>query len=277
MTDSNVATIKPVTPVGEICMGLEKMKSKLEMALPKSVSVDKFMRTLIQGVQTHKDRDKLAKADRSSFYLAVQRAASDGLQLDGREAALVVFGNEVVMMPMVQGLVKLARNSGEIKNIEAAVVHKNDTFTYLMGEDQAPKHSAEWFGDDRGEPVGAWAVITLASGEKIPAMLSRSKIMRVAAKTKNTFQYDPAKGDAWEEWWKKTVIKNVLKYAPRSTELDRALQEDDDASGVTVDNETGEVYEPVSQEEPTRVRAVDKVKQTVEEPENLVPDDEPPI
>lgn len=255
---------KALTPIGEICTGLEKMKDKLQMALPKGVTVDKFYRTAVQGIQTHRDKDKLASANRSSFYLAVQRAASDGLMLDGREAVLVVFGQEVQFMPMVQGLIKLARNSGEIKNIEAQVVFKNDKFSYIMGQDESPRHEADWFGE-RGEPVGAWAVITLNSGEKIPAILSKSKIMRVAGKSKNGYQYDPSKGDAWEEWWKKTAIKNVLKYAPRSTELDRALEADDEAT-VVID-QTPVVVEDqpiVEQEQPKKKRAVDKVKEAVE-------------
>ena len=227
------------------------------------------MRTALQGIQTHKDKDKLASADRASFYLAVQRAASDGLLLDGREAALVVFANQVQFMPMVQGLIKLARNSGDIKNIEAAVVHRHDRFTYIMGEDASPKHEADWFADDRGEPIGVWAVVTLSSGEKIPAMLSKSKVMRVAAKSKNGYQYDPTKGDAWEEWWKKTAVKNVLKYAPRSTELDRALQQDEEEPIDVTPTPPAEVVAAIEPprkrkavEPPRKRKAVDVVTET---------------
>lgn len=247
---------KQLTPVGELCTGLNRIEGQLEKALPKGVTKDKFMRTALQGIQTHRDKDKLASADRSSFYLAVQKAASDGLLLDGREAALVVFSNSVSYMPMVQGLIKLARNSGDIKNIEAAVVHRHDRFTYIMGEDSSPKHEADWFADDRGEPIGVWAVITLSSGEKIPTMLSKSKVMRVAAKSKNAYQYDPTKGDAWEEWWKKTAVKNVLKYAPRSTELDRALQEDEEPIDVTPPQENVVAIEPTRKK-----KAVDVVSE----------------
>lgn len=267
-----VAQNKQLTPVGELCVGLNKIEGMLEKALPKGVTKDKFMRTALQGIQTHRDKDKLASADRNSFYLAVQKAASDGLLLDGREAALIVFNTkqpngsyvqEVQYLPMVQGIVKLARNSGEIKNIEAAVVHRHDRFTYIMGEDSSPKHEADWFADDRGEPIGVWAVITLSSGEKIPAMLSKSKVMRVAAKSKNAYQYDPTKGDAWEEWWKKTAVKNVLKYAPRSTELDRALQQDEEEPiDVTPSAPTPPAENVVAIEPPRKKKAVDVVTET---------------
>ncbi len=270
MTDSRALTTEERSKLllGEICRGVsEVIAQQIEQALPKGITKDRFIRTALQGIQTHRDKNKLATADRNSFYMAVQRAASDGLLLDGREASLVVFGvkqkdgtykDEVQYMPMVQGLVKLARNSGEIKNIEAAVVYKNDTFTYVMGSGEPPRHEADWFSDDRGEPVGAWALVTLTSGEKIPAMLSKHKIMRVARRTKNDYQYDPNKGDAWEEWWKKTAVKNVLKYVPRSTELDRAMAVDDVQDGE--EQVATEVPEEAPRQEPKKRRA-DVVKE----------------
>ena len=118
-----VATTKALTPLAEVCGNIVAMKPNFEESLRNTgVSVDRFIQVAKQGLQTHKDVQKLLAADRKSLYLAIQKAASDGVMLDGREAALAVFGTEVVFMPMVQGLVKLARNSGEITNIEANIV-----------------------------------------------------------------------------------------------------------------------------------------------------------
>lgn len=214
-----------LTPIKQICNTIKLMGDKIH--LPAGLSVERFLTTASQGVQMHKDKDRLATADRSSLYQAIQKAASDGLVLDGREAALVVFGNEVQYMPMTQGLIKLARNSGEIANITSAVVYEKDKFTYKIGIDEAPIHEAEWFSEDRGAPVGAWALVTLTNGEKIPAILPKSKILKIASKGKNGYQYDPEKGFAFDEWWKKTAVKNVLKYAPKSTQLEKILADDD--------------------------------------------------
>lgn len=305
MTENTaVAVQKPLTPLGEICIGIEKMTPQLSAALPPGVTPAKFIRTALQGIQTHRDADKLAKADRKSFYLAVQKAASDGLLLDGREATLVVFNtkqsdgtykSEAQYLPMVQGLIKLARNSGEISTIESAVVYEKDSFNYVMGMDKSPRHEADWFADTRGQPKGVWAVITLTNGEKVVSILPSSKVMRVAAKSKNSFQYDPTKGDAWEEWWKKTAIKNALKLAPRTTDLDRAIREEEEAEFVH-EQATQAMEQPteMATEPPKRRKAVDKVKehtvpapvmpepvkQVVNEPEVLPPenaDDEIPI
>lgn len=260
-SNTQVATQKTITPLAEVCGALVNMKPSFEEALRNTgVSVDRFIQVAKQGIQTHKDVAKLLSADRKSLYLACQKAASDGLMPDGREGALIVFGNEVIFMPMVQGLIKLARNSGEITNIESAVVYSNDTFSYIMGVDQSPRHEADWFGDNRGEPVGAWALVTLSSGEKIPAMLSKHKIMRVAGKSKNAYQYDCKNGDSWEEWWKKTAVKNVLKYAPRSTALDMALEHDDEVSPINVTSEPEVQNEMVQIPAPRKTR-LDKLKE----------------
>jgi len=267
---SEVAKAKPTTPLAEVCGTLMNMKPSFEEALKNTgVSVDRFIQVAKQGIQTHKDVAKLLNADRKTLYLACQKAASDGLMPDGREGALIVFGTEVVFMPMVQGLIKLARNSGEITNIESAVVYSNDRFSYIMGIDQSPRHEADWFGDDRGEPVGAWALVTLSSGEKIPAMLSKHKIMRVASKSKNAYQYDCKKGDAWEEWWKKTAVKNVLKYAPRSTALDMALEHDNEISPIDVSHEEIKETAQVVHIEHTKPKTrIEKLKEKETQAEN---------
>lgn len=233
-----------LTPIKQICNTIKMMGDKIH--LPAGLSVDRFLTTASQGVQMHKDKDRLASADRSSLYQAIQKAASDGLVLDGREAALVVFGNEVQYMPMTQGLIKLARNSGEIANITSAVVYEKDKFTYKIGIDETPIHEADWFSEDRGAPVGAWALVTLTNGEKIPAILPKSKILKIASKGKNGYQYDPEKGFAFDEWWKKTAVKNVLKYAPKSTQLEKILAEDNETEFNDGDMEVIDTQELVT-------------------------------
>ena len=274
-----VAQPKAMKPMEEVCNALTNMSGKFKEALPHGMSVERFISTVRQGLQTHRDKDKLLTANRQSLYLACMKAAADGLMLDGREAALVVFGTDVAYMPMTQGLVKLARNSGEIKNIEAQVVYANDKFTYIMGVDPSPRHEADWFSGNRGEPVGAWALVTLENGEKIPAILPKNKIMRVAASSKNAYQYDCSKGASWEEWWRKTAVKNVLKYAPRSTELDRALAHDNELSPIDVTPEPTTITQlhgetMPTEDKPKRRTRLAAVKDAATEHD---PSDMPPI
>lgn len=223
----------------------ERMETELRAALPKNMSIEKFVKTAQTAILTHAQREKLADADRQSLYNACTKAAADGLVLDGREAALVVFGDQVQYMPMVQGLCKLARNTGEVADIGGYIVYENDkeNFSFKPGQDKMPNHDPDWFSD-RGAPVGVWAYVKLNSGDVIVKILTKEKIMRIASRSKVQVNYDPApgKGKDWDEFWLKAAIRNVLKYAPKTTELESAMsQVPDEEEQEFVDAVTGEV------------------------------------
>lgn len=203
----------------------------LQSVLPPGLDVKRFCRTAINGLSVHDQADRLLKADRQTLFSACQKAAGDGLLLDGREATLVMFHDKkkntdiVAYMPMVQGLVKLARNSGEITNLIAEVVFEKDTFNYSPGLDVQPFHGPDWFGE-RGQPIGAYAVVTTSDDQKIVSILPKNRIIAIGKGGQNADQYVPGKGAHYQEWWKKTVIKNVLKYSPKSSHLESAMQAD---------------------------------------------------
>lgn len=205
----------------------------LQSVLPPGLDVKRFCRTAINGISVHDQADRLLKADRQTLFSACQKAAGDGLLLDGREATLVMFHDRkkntdtVAYMPMVQGLVKLARNSGEITNLIAEVVFEQDTFNYSPGLDVQPFHGPDWFGE-RGQPIGAYAVVTTSDDQKIVSILPKARIIAIGKGGQNADQYVPGKGAHYQEWWKKTVIKNVLKYSPKSSHLESAMQADNE-------------------------------------------------
>jgi recombination protein RecT len=245
--------------IKDICGTLDNMGNQIKSALPHGMDVNRFISTAKTGIQTHPQADKLAQADKRTLYASCLKAASDGLTLDGREAALVVFANNVTYMPMTQGLVKLARNSGEIANITAEVVYANDKFTFRVGMDEVPVHEPDWFGN-RGEAVGVWCSVKLTGGENIVRILSKEKILKIAGKTKNAAQYDPKNGLYFDEFWRKTAIKNVLKYAPKSTYLESAMRNDNEAQGFTFEN-----TEQAPQEVKTTTRAASRIKSIIAE------------
>ncbi len=221
------------TALATLRQDLHRETKSLQAVLPQGLDVNRFMRTVVNGIASHAQADQLLDADRQTLFRACSKAAADGLMLDGKEATLTAFYNkkkrvtEVVYMPMVQGLVKLARNSGEIKNIIAEVVYQNDQFQYRPGVDEQPMHAPDWFGE-RGDPVGAYAVVTTQDNEKIVTVMPKQRIMAIANTGRNAHQYNPDQGIHFGEWWKKTAIKNVLKYAPKSSYLESAMDHDNE-------------------------------------------------
>lgn len=281
---------KALTVTGQICTALDKMEGSINEALQDTgVSAKRFLATAKTAVQTHTDQKGLESADRNSLYLSIKKAAGDGLMPDGREAALVIYNTkqkdgtwvkQVQYQPMVQGLVKLARKSGEIEKLGAFIVYEKDSFKFEVGHDDIPRHSAPqdedgnhlWFSD-RGKAIGVWAFVKLKSGEYLdPIMLTQERINRIATRSKIAGNYDSSgnakdkygnvMGQDWEEWWKKAAIRNILKYAPKSTSLEQAMNEMDnefDFSEESVNHDPSPVN-PINEKPKKESKAAAAVK-----------------
>jgi recombination protein RecT len=203
------------------------LKPHLSQTLPAHINPDAFARTIQTALQVQPD---LMQATPRSLMVACMKAATDGLILDGREAALVMRnvkikegGNErwekqATYQPMVQGLMKLARNSGQIASIVAQVVYENDRFTYVLGDEERIEHAPAGLTEERGKPIAAYAIVKLTDGTTIREIMRASEILNIGGQGSNSFQYDPAKGKNYAEWWRKTVIRRITKYIPRSSD-----------------------------------------------------------
>lgn len=217
---------------------LQEYEPQLVAVLPPHIPIEKFKRVIITAVNQNPD---LAAADRRSLFTSCVKAAQDGLLPDGREAALVIFNTKVKRdgkeiwisavqyMPMIAGIRKRMRNTGEVLSADAAVVYKNDEFDYELGDNQFIKHKPTM--GDPGPAIGAYAIIKLANGEIIRDVMGYARIekARAVSKSKN--------GPAWTGWWDemacKTVLRHAAKAAPTSAELERLLLTDDDDAGET--------------------------------------------
>lgn len=217
-----------LTVIGQICKTLDTMQGTIATDLSGTgINPDRFIATAKTAIQTHVQKDRLEQADRQSLYLSIKKAATDGLMPDNREAALVVYGNQVQYQPMVQGLVKLARQSGEIVSIASEVVYSNDKFKLDFTMDGIDFCHSPCWDNDRGEPILVWATVKLKSGEVIARAYPKKRIDAIATRSKQPDNYNPNKGKDWEEFWRKAAIRNILKYAPKSTQLEKVLSQSD--------------------------------------------------
>lgn len=85
---------------------IDKMEPEFSKTLPPDVPSKRFTRIARTAVNSNPD---LANCDRTSLFSAITQAAQDGLVIDGKEAAIVIFKGKAQYMPMVQGLVKRMR------------------------------------------------------------------------------------------------------------------------------------------------------------------------
>ena len=218
-----------IAPMDAVRKTLTQMQPEFAAALPPQIPVEKFIRTTLTAVQMNPE---LLQADRRSLLGAAMKAAQDGLLLDGREAAPVIFrtkeGPKVQYMPMVGGILKKIRNSGELASISAQVVYDKDHFEYELGDDERIVHKP-FLGEDRGRAIACYAIAKTKDGAIYREVMSVADVEKVRASSKagNT--------GPWVHWWdemaKKTVIRRIAKRLPSSADLDQLLNHDNEVAG----------------------------------------------
>lgn len=223
-----VATQKPQSPVAVLRQQMEKQKPEFEMVLPPGVTVDRFVRTIMTAVQADPD---LLQADRTTLLQAAMQAAQDGLLPDKREGAFVIYnvknGNEwtkaVQWMPMIRGIIKKAREGGEIATLSARVVYEHDEFEYVLGDDERIEHKPTM--GSRGKLVACYAIAKMKDGEVEREVMTTEDVsaVRSASRSKN----GPWNGPFESEMWRKTVIRRLLKRLPMSSILEQIINRDE--------------------------------------------------
>ncbi len=177
-----------------------------------------FRERLIQLVMLAATKQPLLlQCTQESLIQSVLDAAQTGLDISVSrgEAALVPFMNgktkryECQFIPMYRGLARLARNSGEIKRIEAEVVCENDSFHYQKGSVVSVIFQPELF-EERGEAIGVYALAEYTTGAVQAVYLSRAQVEKVrnCSKMKDRGPWR----DWWESMWKKTAFRNLSSW-----------------------------------------------------------------
>lgn len=222
--DNRAVQDKPLT----VRQQIDQLKPEFAKTLPKHIEPDAFVRTVQTAIQLNPD---LMNCNPRSLFAACMKAAADGLIIDGREAALVIrnvkvskkdekdrWEKQAVYQPMVQGLMKLARNSGEIASIVSHVVYEHDTFSYVLGDEERIEHAPASFDKDQGQPIAVYAIVKLKDGTAIREVMRKAAVLNIAAQGQNAYQYKPESGKNFAEWWRKTAIRRITKYIPRSSD-----------------------------------------------------------
>lgn len=195
----------------------ETNQQRIKRFLPKDVSPDTFTAVVLRAVQ--EDPSLLAVDDKTSLFLACQRAAQDGLMPDKKEGALVVYKvkdgdrylTKVQWQPMIHGLRKKLANHGF--DMRAEIVYENDTFDYDLGDDPKISHKRPPLGQERGNIIGAYAIATESStGRKYREVMTVQELDAVAATSKAKF--GPWSGPFKPEMYRKTVAKRLYKQLP---------------------------------------------------------------
>ena len=246
-----------IKPTDRMNLILKRMTKEISRALPEQIKSERFQRIVLTAFSNN---PKLQLCDPVSFIAAMMQSAQLGLEPNTPlgQAYLIPYKNSVQFQVGYKGMIDLAMRSGQYQSIYAHAVHENDEFDIDYGLEQILKHKP-FMGGDRGKIIGYYAVYKLVNGGNGFAFMTKSEIEQHARKFSKTYSNGPWQTD-FDAMAKKTVIKQVLKYAPMSIEIQKAtsvdekvttsdLQKTEDAidSNIIeaafeyVDEETGEV------------------------------------
>lgn len=220
--------VKTVSPNQGMKKMLDKMKDEIAAALPSMVSSERFQRVALTAFSSN---PKLQECDPVSFLAAMMESAQLGLEPNTPlgQAYLIPFNSKDGMKVQFQlgykGLLELAQRSGKIKTLYAHEVRENDVFDIDYGLNQTLTHKPLLKGS-RGEVIGYYAVYHLDTGGNSFVFMTKDEILEHAKKFSKTFKFGPWQSD-FDAMAKKTVIKQLLKYAPLSIEMQRAVSSDE--------------------------------------------------
>lgn len=215
---------------------LNQSRSAIEMALPKHLNADRMMRLALTSFSTN---ELLRKCSPRSILASVVVASQLGLEPGiAGQGYLIPYGQTCTFIPGWQGLVGLLNNTGRATAWTGAVFD-GDEWAFELGSKPRCSHVP---GPNFGDPEKLIWVYACGkvNGSEQPVIEAwpmsrvkkhRDKFNKVGAKH---YSYNN-----FEMYARKVVLLQVLKYMPRSIELNNAIAAADAAEvgkAVIVDN-----------------------------------------
>lgn len=216
---------------------LTAWKGEIANALPKHMNADRMARI---ALTCFRNVPKLAECNPKSVFAAVVQAAQLGIEpgLMG-EAYLIPFKDTCQLIPGYAGLIKLAKQTGQVVDIYAMAVREHDRFACTFGLnrtlDHSPKPGRGGFPasqKERGDIIGVYAVAVFKDGARTFVVMGKDEIDRVrdgsqGYQTAMKYKKDTPWTTHYEEMALKTAIRRLCKTLPKSPELAAALAMED--------------------------------------------------
>lgn len=216
---------------------LTSYQAQIQAALPTFIKPQTAIQAAITCMMK---KPELMDCTSHSLIACVLTASQMGLVFDDflGEAYLIPFNNtkkgvrEAQFVPGYKGLCKLARNSGLVKSIKAVPVYEGDHFIHEEGLNDRLEHKPMG-NENPAEITHVYAIIKYLNGGYEFIVMTRSKIEGVRDKSKNYINAKNKAETVWvkdfEEMAKKTTVRRLLKLAPLSPEVARAVALDEAA------------------------------------------------
>lgn len=134
-----------------------------------------------------------------------------------------VWEKRASVEPSYMGLMKLATDSGAVRNFEVHEVYQGDEFEFDIVEKRPRVHKPYWtVGHARGKMIGVYGFAVLSDGTMIPEHMGADELAKIQAKSDN------AGGSVYSDWQgemaRKSLVKRLQKYIPRTEKAQGFLE-----------------------------------------------------
>lgn len=244
--------------------------------------------SFVAGLSTLLNNNELlAKAGTNQIVTAALKAAALDLSLlpDLGEAYVIPYekrgkvngewqtvGVDVNLQLGYRGLIKLVQNTGRVGKVAGVTIYEANKVKYnrIYGELTIGNPEYDPDVDEPSEVVGYLAYYYL-DGNRIEDYWSKAKVMKHVQKfsqawdnRKQEIRPKSALGTSFDAMAIKTVIKDLLKYAPKSQQAAKAISDDDRADRRDVTPDTQSVVEQ-SNDEPPILNVPEEAVESVEQ------------
>jgi len=213
-----------VSPAKTLSSFLDKYKGQIANALPKHISADRMVRLTMTAFSQNK---ALQNCDLHSIFGSVVVAAQLGLEIGvGGQGYLVPYAGKATFVPGWQGLVDLVSRAGRA-TVWTGAVYRGDDFDWALGDMPYIKHRPADGGDTWNDITHVYAVGRV-NGSQFPVIevWTMDRVVRHLNKFNKVGARHYAlekNGQNMEMYARKVVLLQVLKYMPKSIEVQRAV------------------------------------------------------
>ena len=231
--EENQVAVQEKKTVGDI-MHSPAMSKKLNEVWMNPRIANSFMSSVISVTNGN---PMLRKADPMSVIGAAMVAATLQLQVVPTlgQAYIIPYGNQAQIQVGYLGLLQLCMRSGQFKHIIAVPVHDGE----LVSGDE---FNEDWVFDKSKKKsdtvIGYYARFDLINGFSKAAYWDVSQVKAHATKFSQAYRKgysSPWKSD-FDAMACKSVLKSILKYAPKSVEMQNAITFDQSVVKPNSDN-----------------------------------------
>jgi recombination protein RecT len=231
---------------------LTQFKDQIALALPKHLNPDRMARVALTEFRKN---PALAECDPKTIFASIIVASQLGLEPGVMgQAYLIPYGKQCQLVPGWQGYVDLVSRAGRA-TVRTGVVRPGDHFSYDMGTAVNIVHTVTDKTDYEAPFTHVYAIGKVRGAEEPNIEVWTNKQVEAHLKRYNKVgnrHYAKQNSHNLEMYGRKVVLLQVIKYLPKSVELQTAAGLDYSAEvgqqNISIDEAVSNTFVPAGYE-----------------------------